>query len=86
MCAESEESDLSESTDEIKIILEEIKQYQRKKYDIKEDTNPLEFYSKFYLDFPFLSQIARRIFNLTATSVPSESLFSKVGDVITKKA
>ena len=46
---------------------------------------PLEWWSQNKLNFPNVARVARDLLCVPATSVPSERLFSKAGDVVTKK-
>ena len=46
---------------------------------IQENSNPLEFYKLHSKHLPILSAIAKKIFSISPSSVPSERLFSKAG-------
>ena len=46
---------------------------------------PLIWWENNKTKFPFLSQLAKEYLGITATSVPSERLFSAVGNVISSK-
>jgi hypothetical protein len=46
---------------------------------------PLTWWRAHQLTYPAVAEVARHILCVPATSVPSERLFSKAGDVITKK-
>lgn len=47
--------------------------------------NPLVFWKDMEGIYPILAPIARKYLTVVATSVPSERLFSKVGNIITEK-
>lgn len=49
------------------------------------DSNPLEWWQKHEQIYPTLAKIARRFLGVVATSVPSERLFSKSGNMVTEK-
>jgi len=46
---------------------------------------PLQWWHSHQSLFPTLSQLARQYLGVMATSVPSENLFSKAGEIVTKK-
>jgi len=52
---------------------------------IHRDQCPLQWWAANQKSYPLVAEIARRLLAIPATSVPSERLFSKAGDVITKK-
>ena len=49
------------------------------------DCCPLQWWAKHQLRYPSVAAPARELLAVPATSVPGERLFSKAGDVITKK-
>ena len=49
------------------------------------DCCPLRWWAKHQLRYPSVTALVRVLLAVPATSVPSERLFSKAGDVITKK-
>ena len=63
---------------------EEIDKYLEMNEECKE-TNPLEWWKLHEKRFPTLATIARKYLGICATSVPSERLFSDVGNNITNK-
>ena len=65
-------------------IAKEIKQYVKiAQVDAKED--PLKWWADQATNFPFLSQVARRILAVPASSAPTERVFSKLARVNSKK-
>jgi hypothetical protein len=56
---------------------------------IPRDSNPFQWLrqtsSQQEPPFPLVTRLARMMLSIPATSVPSERLFSKAGDVVTKK-
>jgi len=52
---------------------------------IARDGNPLTWWAANRSTFPAVASVARKMLAVPATSVASERLFSKAGDVITKK-
>lgn len=62
---------------------QEIDQYSKERpifdKDLVKKYGPLIFYKNFHLKYPILTKIAKKIFCITATSVPSEGLFSQAG-------
>ena len=46
---------------------------------------PLQWWKTNHTAYPVIAQLARRLLSVPATSVASERLFSRAGDVITKK-
>ena len=52
---------------------------------ISRDSSPYGWWASNHRAFPVLAAVARQILCCPATSVASERLFSKAGDVITKK-
>lgn len=63
---------------------DEVCQYIAEKTPTKE-TQPLQWWSMNEHRFPKLSLLAKNYLCIPATSTPSERLFSKAGNVITKK-
>ena len=62
----------------------EMQRYMDMKFlDIKAD--PLQWWEEHSPLFPHLSTIARKYIIIPATSVPSERLFSKAGELVSKK-
>ncbi len=64
---------------------DEISNYSNMNIAFNEDSNPLEFWKVHSNQFPILSIICKKIFSIPCTSVPSERLFSKSGEVISLK-
>ncbi|RNA36186.1 zinc finger BED domain-containing 1-like [Brachionus plicatilis] len=60
----------------------EFKYYELLNYNFSEKNTiykPLDFYRHFKKEIPILSQVCELIYCVTATSVPSENLFSNAG-------
>ena len=49
------------------------------------EANPLVWWKKYDVNFPNLSQVARRYLAIPATTAPVERLFSVTGQVVTVK-
>ena len=49
------------------------------------NTNPLHWWKQNSHRFPYLSEVAKRVLCIPATSVPSERIFSKSGLVVNKQ-
>ena len=47
------------------------------------DSNPLVWWKKYTVRFPYLVQVARRYLTMTSTSTPVERFFSVAGQVVT---
>lgn len=67
------------------IIMGEISIYTSLKADLDEDWSPLTFFKKNENVLPNLAKVAKMVFCTTASSVPSECLFSTAGDLISVK-
>jgi len=52
---------------------------------IARDADPLTWWSANQATFPAVASVARKMLAVPATSVASERLFSKAGDIVTKK-
>lgn len=66
-------------------INDEINNYTNMSIKVCENSCPLEFYSKFTNQFSLLPIIEKKLFCIKASSVPSEQLFSKAGEIISQK-
>src|SRR6266542_458379 len=55
------------------------------KFKSSKNVNPLSWWKVNEKKFPFLSKVSKEYFEIAATSVPSERLFSDVGNLITTK-
>ena len=63
---------------------DEVSRYERLR-DIKVKEDPLNWWVNNRNNFPILTQFARKYLSILATSVPSEQLFSDVGNYISAK-
>ncbi|CAJ0827504.1 4706_t:CDS:2 [Entrophospora sp. SA101] len=52
---------------------------------IPQNTDPLKWWAEKKNEFPLMSELALKYLCVSATSVPSERLFSDIGNQITKK-
>ena len=66
-------------------VSDEIANYSNMSILVKEDSCPLEFFRNHAKQFPILSLLVKKLFCMTASSVPCEQLFSKAGEVISIK-
>lgn len=64
-------------------IQKEINLLYNSKFNFSDDLNPLEFYKNNKSTYPHLANLSRMLFSIPASSVPSESLFSKAGLITT---
>jgi len=64
---------------------DEIANYSNMNILYAEDSNPLDFWKIHSNQFPILSAICKKVFSIPCTSVPSERLFSKSGEIISLK-
>lgn len=62
----------------------EFRLYLEEPYIFRKD-NPLEWWKKREMLYPTLAKLARKYLSIVATSVPSERVFSKAGQVITER-
>ena len=65
--------------------MNEIKHYRTIRVDLNEDSCPLKFYKMYQLVLPYMSRIASMVFCVTASSVPSECVFSAAGQLLNVK-
>ena len=63
-------------------IEQEIKNYESVAIQVDDKSNPLEFYRDNEILFKNLSQMAKMLFSITASSVASEGSFSNASDII----
>ena len=80
--SDSDDDDgIDSSTRVDKEIVDEINIFFSKKISINDDLDPLLFYRDHQQSYPHLSRLSKMLFSIQASSVPSESLFSKTGDI-----
>lgn len=65
-------------------VLIEIRRYSEEKL-IPRDKDPLVWWQEHEQTFPSLSRLAVRYLGIVASSVPAERIFSKAGEVVSKK-
>lgn len=82
---DSDDDDVSGSEDSSvdADIQKEINLLYSSKFNFSDDFNPLEFYKLNKTTYPHLSALSRMLFSIPASSVPSESLFSKASLITT---
>ena len=61
---------------------DEILNYLKMNTKVSENSCPLAFYKNNLCQFPVLSKIAKMLFCITASSTPSEDLFSSAGKLL----
>ena len=64
---------------------DEIINYLNMNIKVSENSCPLAFYKNNFCKFPVLSKVVKMLFSITASSTPSEELFSSAGEIITKR-
>lgn len=67
------------------IIISELGRYSSLKAGVEENSCPLLFYKKNNHLLPNMAKISKMIFCITASSVPSECMFSSAGELISQK-
>ena len=85
LCEEDDDESLEQQLSFSEIIIGEIKNYQKLKTTLTDTMCPLQFYKFNCHQLPNMAKIAKNLFCITASSVPSECLFSKTGELISKK-
>ncbi len=83
VCVEDEEVLPALSSNEL--IKNELKSYSNIRVYVNEYSCPLEFYQNNEKILPNMAKIAKMVFCITASSVPSECLFSTAGNLISEK-
>jgi hypothetical protein len=82
---DDDEVELSSELSKNEIILAELKLYSTLKGSLNEHSCPLLFYKINEHQLPNMAKISKMLFCIIASSVPSECLFSKSGELISKK-
>lgn len=86
LCQESQDEEAEAEDTRLDIILDELKRYRKLKHLERSDEScPLKFYETQKFVLPHLTRIASLVFCTTASSVPSECVFSTAGELINKK-
>lgn len=78
-----DELELENDQSPISMITKEMSQFLSTKYELSQQTDPLKFYKEHQKKYPNLSNLAKFLFCIPASSVASESLFSKAGNIAT---
>ena len=84
MC-DDDEVELSSELSKNEIILAELKLYSTLKGSLNEHSCPFLFYKINEHQLPNMAKIAKMLFCITASSVPSECMFSKSGELTSIK-
>jgi hypothetical protein len=82
---DDDEVELSSELSKNEIILAELKLYSTLKGSLNEHSCPLIFYKINEHQLPNMAKISKMLFCIIASSVPSECLFRKSGELISKK-
>jgi len=69
----------------IDVIIKELENYSYIRANVKKFSCILNFYKINESIIPYMAKIAKMVFFITASSVPSECLFSTAGDLISQK-
>ena len=86
LCPPEDDDDYHDSNEaKTEVILEELKRYRKFKYLCSDQSDPLKFYKNNKVLMPYLCRIAKLVFSTTASSVPSECVFSTAGELINAK-
>ncbi len=85
LLCEEDEVEQAEVLSNSQIIISELNMYTSLKNTVTDTSCPLKFYQLNKDNLPNLANIAKMLFCTTASSVPSECLFSKSGELISKK-
>lgn len=84
LCVEEDE-DLPPALSTNEIIIKELHTYSTLRVTVFENSCPLNFYKLHEDRLPNMARIAKMLFCITASSVPSECLFSSAGQLISEK-
>jgi hypothetical protein len=81
LCDENDETD-NQVINETAELEMELHNYNKMTVHVSEHSNPLEFYKNNQILLKRLSQFAKLVFSIMASSTPSEETFSNSGDII----
>jgi len=84
LCEDEVDEEISETSGN-DVIIKELKVYWTLKGALTEYSCPLQFYKLNSHQLPIMARIACMLLCVTASSVPSECVFSSAGDLISKK-
>ena len=83
LCKEEEIEPLEMSSNDV--IINELRVYLTLKGLVTELSCPIQFYKLNSHQIPNMAKISHMLFSITASSVPSECVFSTAGELISKK-
>ena len=83
LCCSSMDEEVTPTSNSNEQMIRELTMFRSIKVEVNDQSCPLSFYKDNQYTLPGLAQVAEFIFCSTASSVPSECVFSETGRIIT---